>query len=290
MQSEVGLKFQVRWGSGKVETLLVDAPSALIGTAGHCEVRLPGGAGSHEHVEILVVDGHVHLTTRAGASPPLLDDYPFVSGYWPPGSILSIGDTQMTAEPVDLRNNVKRRSPFWMLLPVPAVAAAALFATSSSAFEAKIPTAPPLFDAPVAACPSPNSPTLAALATERARIGYAKRERSPFVRTDGIEAVGLLETAAVCFHTAGHPDEERETRTAARDLRNRLEDEYRVRRVRVEHASKVKDPVSAKRELASLVPLIAHRRDTPYVDWLATTDRWATAEIAKQAAKKLQKL
>lgn len=287
MQVDVGLKFHVRGSTGKVDTLLVDAPSALVGTAGHCEVRLPVGTAEHEHLEILVVDGHVHLTTLGGATPPLLDGYPFVSGEWPEGSVVELGSTVMSVEPVDLRNNVKQRSPFWILFPVPLIAAAVLLGRQSSTVVIDAPpTAPQLLDPPVAACPAPNSPTLANFAGERARIGYAKRERSPFARADGIEAVGLLETAAICFAVAGRPDDERETRSVAQHLRGKLEEEYRTRRVRLEHAARVADSVALKRELNSLLPLLAHR-DGPYVDWLKNVDRWATTENARREGKKL---
>lgn len=285
VQFDVGLKFHVRWPSGKVDSLLVDASSALIGTAGHCEVRLPMGVGSHEHVEVFVTDGAVHLTTRGDAALPLLDGAPFASGIWPRGSVLTIGNIAMTVEPADLRGNVKRRSPFWALAPVPLIAITALFARSSTETENKAPPAPALFDAPIAACPNPNSPTLPAFAAERARIGYAMRERSPFSRGDGIEAVKLLETAAACYRTANLPDDAREMQLAANDLRHKLEEEYHTRRVRLEHASKVNDPITAKRELASLRPLTAHR-EGKYTDWLAAMDRWATAEIAAREGKK----
>lgn len=287
VQFDVGLKFHVRWPSGKVDSLLVDASSALIGTAGHCEVRLPMGVGSHEHVEVFVTDGAVHLTTRGDAAPPLLDGAPFVSGLWPRGTVLTIGNIAMTVEPVDLRGNVKRRSPFWALAPVPVIAVAALLARSSTAAETKIPPAPALFNAPITTCPNPNSPTLPAFAAERARIGYAMRERSPFSRGDGIDAVGLLETAAACYRTANLPAEEQDTRAAATDLRNKLDEEYRTRRVRLEHSSRVNDPYTAKRELKILRPLMA-RHEGPYADWLAAMDRWATTEIATREGKKLQ--
>lgn len=283
---DVGLKFHVRWPSGKVDSLLVDASSALIGTAGHCEVRLPMGVGSHEHVEIFVTDGAVHLTTRADAAPPLLDGAPFASGVWPRGSVLSIGNISMTVEPVDLRGNVKRRSPFWALLPVPLIAATVLFARSSTVAENKPPPAPPLFDDPIATCPNPNSPTLPTYAAERARIGYAMRERSPFSRNDGIEAVKHFETAAACFRTANLPDEARETLGAAQALRHKLDEEYHTRRIRLEHAAKVNDPITARRELMSLRPLTAHR-EGKYADWLAAMDRWAATEIAEREGKKL---
>jgi hypothetical protein len=168
---------------------------------------------------------------------------------------------------------------------VPAVGIAALLASGPLTISVpKPPPAPPLFDPPATTCPSPPSPTLGNFAAERARIGYAKRERSPFSRADGIEAVNLLETAAACFRTAGLLDDERETRSVAVQLRARLEDEYHTRRVRLEHAANVKDAVAAKRELNILVPLLAHR-EGPYIDWLQATDRWASTESARRRKK-----
>jgi hypothetical protein len=201
--------------------------------------------------------------------------------------VLAIGDIEIVVEAIDLRPNLRTRSPFWALLPIPAIALAVLaFTRSSTAAEAQIPPAPELFDAPVSTCPLPPSPMLGAYAAERARIGNAKRERSPFSRGDGIEAVTLLEVAAACHHAAGQADAEREARSTAQALRSKLEEEYRVRRVRVEHAVRVGDVHGAKRELAVLVPLTAHRHG-PYVDWLASMDRYATATIDQRAGRRL---
>jgi hypothetical protein len=219
----------------------------------------------------------------------LLNGVPFVSGPWAPGSVLVIGDVAITVEPVDLRPSAKKRSPFWALTPLAVLAAAAIvFAVrASTAAEMYIPPAPALLDPPVKTCPNPKSPTLAVFAAERARVGYAKRERSPFSRADGIEAVGLLEVASACFGAAGRAEDEHETRAAAQSLRTKLDEEYRVRRVRAEHAVRVQDVVGAKRELGVLIPLTAHRHG-PYVDWLASMDRYATRGIDERAPGRLR--
>jgi hypothetical protein len=287
-QPEVGLRFHVRGPTGVVEVLLVDANCALIGTAAHCEVRLPAGHGAPEHVEVIAMSGVVHFVTRPGHGLPLLNGAPCAAGPYPPGATLEIGNVAIIIEIVDLTPAHRTRSPFWAFAPVPVLAAVVLLVAtrSSPAAEAVIPRAPALLDAPVTTCPNAVSPTLPAYAAERARIGLAKRERSPFAPADGIEAVALLETAAACYRIVAMPEAERDASTAAASLRGRLEEEYHVRRVRVEHAFKVADPAGAKRELAVLIPMTAHRRGA-YADWLASVDRYATLSLEQRSTRRL---
>jgi len=283
---EIGLRFSVMTADGKRESLLVDASSALIGSGSHCEVRLPPTEAAHEHVELMVMNGVVHLAARQ--APPLLDGVPIVSGPWPRGTTLSVGSTMLMVDVVDLTPSRRTRSPFWALAPVPVLAAVATIVATRSApaADAVIPPAPTLLDPIVMTCPSPPGPTLGSFATERARVGLAKRERSPFSPADGVEAVGILETSAACYRVARMFNEERDMTSIARALRAKLEEEYHVRRVRVEHAYKVGDPFGAKRELQVLMPMMAHRRGV-YVDWLGSVDRHATAAIDSRSHRKL---
>lgn len=286
MQADVGLRFHVRHPAGNVETLLVDSASVLIGSAAHCEVRLAEIA--HEHVEVVAVQGIAHLETRAGAPPPLLDGVPFVAGPWLGGQQLDVGGASLFVEVVDLAPKRASRSPFWALAPVPLLAGVFVVVATRNppAAEAVVPPPPPLLDPVVTTCPAPVGPTLPAFAAEKARIGFAKRERSPFSPADGVEAVGLLETSAACFKSAGREVEEREVTYAARSVRARLAEEYHVRCVRIEHAFKVGDPFAAKRELGFLVPMTAHRRG-PYIDWLGSVDRYASQALDERSARRL---
>jgi hypothetical protein len=96
--------------------------------------------------------------------------------------------------------------------------------------------------------------------------------------------VPLYETAAACFKLEKNADSERAAAATATQLRNRLEEEYRVRRVRLEHAYRINDPTAAKRELDVLVPMLSHRPG-PYADWMAWLDRAAVVEIDRRARK-----
>lgn len=288
MQRELGLRFQVKNAAGAFETLIVDADRALIGAAAHCEVRLPPTEAAHEHVAVIATPHGVQLATCAGVTPPMLDGAQCIAGAWPRGAVLTIGHTAIVVEAIDLGIGERGRSPFWALAPVPVLAALAIFFATRAAPAATppIPQAPALLDAPVTACPAPTSPTLPGFAAERARVGLSKRERSPFSPADGIEAVGLLETASACYRAAGMAGPEKDTARAAQTLRTRLDQEYHVRRVRVEHAFNVGDPAAAKRELIVLMPMLAHRHGA-YFDWLASVDRYATSALESKNWRKL---
>lgn len=290
---QVGLRFRLSHPDGRQETLLIDAERALIGNAAHCEVRLPPEIAAHEHIEVFASGGGVHFATRALAVAgrlPMLDGAPLVEGRWPKASVLSLGGVQISVEPVDI-GAPKARPPYlWILAFIPFVALAAVafaIAHPPKREEAAIPDAPPLLPARGSTpCPSVPLDQRHGLAAEKLRIALAKRERSPFSPRDGLEAVLFFETAAACFEGAGESGESADVRRSADALREKLEEDYRVRRVRLEHAYRIHDAPAAKRELSVLVPMTAHQRG-PYVEWLTAFDRAATAEIAASSTTRL---
>jgi hypothetical protein len=287
-ESLVGLEFRIRHPDGRAEQLVVDAERALIGSAAHCEVRLPPDIAAREHVEVFMTGGEVRLSPRATERPPTLDGAPCGPGLWRRGSVLVIGGTALSVEPVELGARAKGRSPF--LLFIPAIVIALVVTILAVPFRprqlAPIPAPPALFDPPLTACPMTNGELLPAFASEKLRIAAAKREHGPFAPNDAVDAVPLFETAAACFHRAGAHDDAREAELAASALRKRLEEEYHVRQVRLAHAFNIADAASAKREVQILIPMLA-RRSGPYVEWLASVDRNATLELDSQDRRRI---
>ncbi len=288
VESQVGLRFVLRWSDGRSEQLVVDSERALIGSAAHCEVRLPPEESPSEYADVFIDKGVVCLSTRGGEPAAGLASAPGAASVWQPGRSLVIGSLSLTAEAINLGASRKGTSPFLLFLSVPlvALAAAVMYGRVPPPSEATIPEAPPLFDRAVEACPSPRGEQLVAFASEKLRVALAKRERSPFSPHDGIEAVPLFELAAVCFRVAGSHEEELEARGAGDALRRRTEDEYRARRVRMEHAFRVGDPFGAKRELGVLIPMTSHLRG-PYIDWMVWLDRYASKVVEERMSSGL---
>ncbi len=281
MDPQVGLRFRVQQ-EDKSQVIVVDAERALVGSATHCELRLAAEVVAYEHLEVFVHEGAVHFATKpyVQANFPVLENGS-TEGRWPAGMALRIGAVSLHVDLVDLGAS-KAKFPLWALLaavPVVLLLVMAITLTRNAhAGEPIVPAAPALFGPKTARCPDVAPEQRAPLAVEKSRIAAAKRERSPFAPADGLEAVSLFELSAACFRTAGAPDRAKEADDAANDLRSRIDEEYRLRRVRLEHAYRTHQPAAAKRELVILIPLTAQHRGA-YTDWLAAIDRAYAAEL-----------
>lgn len=285
-EPQLGFRFRLVYADGRQEQMLVDAERALIGSAAHCEVRLPPEIAAHEHVEVFAHDGAVHFATKpyARAHLPALDGVAAVEGRWPAGSALRIGHVQMSVELVSL-GMAKAKPPIWALfVALPAIAVTAVGIALARPVDRGL---PPIPEAPVlvgpkdAKCPDVASEQRPVLAAEKLRVALAKRERSPFAPQEHIEAISLFEVSAACFRGAGLAEQATDADESADQLRVKLDEDYRLRRVRLEHAYRTHQTSAVKRELAVLIPMTSHRRG-PYTEWLSALDRAATMELEQR--------
>lgn len=280
---QIGFRFRIVYPDGRQEQMLVDAERALIGSATHCEVRLPPEIAAHEHVEIFAHERAVHFATKpmARSHLPILDNVATVEGRWASGSCLRLGNIQLYVELVSL-GMAKAKPPVWALLvAIPAVAIAVTVVAltrQANAGLAPIPEAPAILAAKSAKCPDLANEQRVAFATEKHRVAVAKRERSPFAPQEGFDAINLFEQAAVCYRAAGQAEEAASDDASADALRVKIDEDYRLRRVRLEHAYRTHQIGPAKRELSVLIPMTAHKPG-PYTEWLSALDRAANREI-----------
>ena len=283
---QLGFRFRLVYADGRQEQMLVDAERALIGSAAHCEVRLPPEIAAHEHVEVFAHEGAVHFATKpyARAHLPALDGVAAVEGRWHAGSALRIGHVQMHVELVSL-GMAKAKPPIWaFLVAIPAIAVTAVGIVLARPVDRglpPIPEAPELVGPKDVKCPDVAPEQRPVLAAEKLRVALAKRERSPFAPQEHIEAIALFEVSAACFRAAGQAEQATDADESADILRAKLDEDYRLRRVRLEHAYRTHQTHAVKRELAVLIPMTSHRRG-PYTEWLAALDRAATMELEQQ--------
>lgn len=285
-----GLRFTVRQADGRVERLMVDAESALVGSGAHCEIRIGGAA--HEQLVVTMSGEGVHVDVRALEPMPLLDGQPFRQANVRPESLLAIGAVQLMVDVHDLdgeRNVVTAKgeafSPLtWvaLALAVP-LAAYVLFGDELRARREVVPEgAPDLFEAPVASCRQSAADEALAAAFDALVLARGKRERSPFAVQDGVAAVPLFERAGVCFAQGGQGALAAESSAAAKELRARLADDYRVHRVRLEHAVDLGDDKAALREVRVLRSL-TEGKGGAYVEWLGNLERKLTMKLGRKA-------
>lgn len=285
-----GLRFTVRQADGRVERLMVDAESALVGSGAHCEIRVGGAA--HEQLVVTMSGDAVHVEVRSLEPMPLLDGQPFRQANVRPESLLALGAVQIMIDVHDLdgeRNVVKAKgeafSPLtWvaLALAVP-LAGYVLFGDELRARREVVPEgAPELFDAPVAACRQSAADEALSAAFDALSLARGKRERSPFAVQDGVAAVPLFERAGACFAQGGQAALAAEATGAAKDLRARLAEDYRVHRVRLEHAVELGDDKAALREVRVLRSL-TEGKGGAYIEWLANLERKLTMKLGRKA-------
>src|SRR5436190_17532319 len=89
--AETGLRVVITQDQQVVADVTVNGPNLLIGSGGHCDVRLGPDLLAIEQVRLAVEDGQVWATTLARTPSVLLDGRPFSSGPVTPSDALSVG-------------------------------------------------------------------------------------------------------------------------------------------------------------------------------------------------------
>ncbi len=286
-----GLQFRVRHPDGRTETLVVDSDRALIGSGAHCEIRVPAEHAAVEHVAITQVGGGVHAEARALDRLPTLGGVGFTQTPLPPESEIGVGAVVIGISVVTIEDNpnvikkkAEKTSPMTYVLAILAIPLA-IFVFTLDEDGGPPPTQPkevtPLWEAKVDACPAQAPDQAVAMAIEKRVLAESKRERRPFHVQDGVEAVPLYETAAVCFKVGGEIEASAEAQATADDLRTQVAADYRAHQVRLEHSISVGDDKAAGQEVRVL-RAFTDGKSGPYVTWLSNLDRQLQLKAAKK--------
>lgn len=276
------LRFQIRLHTGQVEQLNVEAERVLIGSGAHCEIRLPIDQARSEHVLVELGPAGVFARALAFDPPPTINNIPFQQAPLAPGAALGVGGCQILVElteqvPVEgaTKKQQKKSSPLLliaMLVMIPALGYTFFFDDANDTGQAPPPRQiPELWDKPVTTCPQTDREQALAVARERIALADAKRERRPFHVQDGVQAVPIYETVAACFRFGGDTASANLAEESAKFLRHDIMDDFRTRRVRLEHSLSVEDYVSAQKEVRILLQF-TEGKSGEYVQWLSNLD------------------
>jgi hypothetical protein len=283
------LRFEIRYAHGRKEAATVEGDRVLIGSGAHCDVRLPLDQAANEHVAVEVVGNTVRAETKAFNPPVTVNGAPFANGVIAPNVPIAIGSTLIyvalgvgyDGSPVLARKTGDETSPFMKVLGVLVLVAGAYMMFSGG----DAPTAPPPAKAPdlfpvsgAPTCPMTSSDQALAFASDKFDIAEGKRERSPFSPREGLDAVGLYDLAAACFQRAGDSARAEEATSAAHQLRTAITQDFRARRLRLEHLMEVGDYELARKDV-TVLRSYSEGKTGPWVNWLANT-----AQIVKQRA------
>jgi hypothetical protein len=271
------IRFEIRYADGKKEIANVDGERALIGNGAHCDIRLPLDQAASEHVAVEVIGGTVRLETKAFDPPATINGMPFTNMPISPDVPLKIGSTRIFITIGELaldggpvfQKKAEQTSPLMKLLAVGVLFAGAFMLLSGDdATTSEAPSqAVDLFTQTPATCPQTTADQALALANDKFDIAQGKRERSPFAPKDGVQAVELYKVASACFRVGGDPKDAEEADLAAEQLSTSLTQDFRARRVRLEHTLAAGDLELARHDVQVLRSL-TEGKSGAYVQWL----------------------
>jgi hypothetical protein len=282
--------FKIRHFDGRIEELTAESPTVLIGTGSHCEIRLPIGQARVEHVLIQATPAGLRAAARSFDPPPTLDGVEFTQVPLRGECDLVIGKTSIHISP-STAPSIDGRVPGATGTRNPRLYAYVVFGLLACGFMiaargrgrpslVEPATVPSLWSASADRCPQADPDEAFATATARLDLALAKRERAPFHPEDGVAAVPLYEVAAACFRAAGSTEDAEDAAAASRDLKQRLREEFREHRVRLQRALAQKEWPRAEREAAVVSTFLANAPGD-YADWLANLRRKLRTEGGK---------
>lgn len=286
--AEYGLRVLITRDGNVMADVQVHGTSLLIGSGGHCDVRLGPDLLALEHVRLRIEEGQVWAEVLSRSPAVMLGGVPFSSGFVTPHDALAVGPLfiQVAAwhERVAKKSGHKRFIPLALLLAVLASVAVSAAVAKKTSKQAKLPEPPasPFVEAKAqVSCPEQASASAGVAAADMWREAMDHRERSPFSPRNGLEAVKLMNTAAACYDVGDNHDAAEEARTQATQLRSQLEKSFHVHRVRLDHSIAQKDFSLSKLEVSILKSFMAGQ-DHPYAVWLDNMERWLEVTQGKR--------
>jgi hypothetical protein len=282
------LHFEIRHATGAAERLVVDSTRALVGSAAHCEIRLPADEAAEETLLVEARPDHVLITALASTPVPLVDGRVMKRGAVQPHSSIQIGSITLSVSFQDADGAVSRErpktSPRTAILALLFAAAAAYAITmqdnTAASFDIPI-DAPVLWPAKPVTCAHSNPVAALARAKELRLTTHGKRDRSPFVPRDGVAAVPMYREVAACFRVAGATTEARDAELAANRLETTMQNEYRLTQLRLERALSDQDFEAGLTQILVLKSMLENRTEE-YVSNLSALERKLMLTSAKQ--------
>ncbi len=288
------LKFDIRYADGRIEELRVDSDRALIGSGGHCELRMPVDQAAVEHILVSIGPGGVVAEARSFQPPPMVNGAPFSRTQLVPGSILGVGTIQIIVSQIDVagaavatgkEQGLSPMSRILAILMLPLAAYVILDEDEDDGTVAAPDAVPQLWAAEAPPCSQAGPDQALAVAEEEFSVAASKHERRPFHIPDGVQAVTRYDTAAACFRVAGDTARAQEITGISTKLRGEIEEDFRTHRVRLEHALSTRNVDLMQKEVRVLLAF-TEGTDGDYRNWLSNLDRRLKVKYGDQGKGK----
>lgn len=265
----------VRGASKSDERFEVEVDRVLVGSGAHCDIRLPLEAASWEHVVVTDEPQGVVARVVGADACARFDGRQAREHVLEPGTTISIGAVTIEVVSVGMgdEGGVRhRRTPMQLgaVVLLLLLVGTGMFVVRRLLAEPRMtaPEAPAPLGLPIRACPEPGAAE--ALGSRKLDLGRTKQQRYRFYARDGAAAVAAFETAAACFQTAKDADAARDAALEADAMRERIAEDYRGARVRLDRAIVRGDARTALAQVKLLREILhGNPRADAYVAWLA---------------------
>jgi hypothetical protein len=284
------LKFDIRYPNGHRELTVVEGERALVGSASHCEVRLPMDQAAYEHLVIEVSAGTVRAEARASQPPATINGMPLTTSAVTPDAMLGAGNVRIFVQYEDDSrtgeahiNDKGDSSPLVRIVALVMIPLAGymLLAEPDEDFGDVPAQEPQLFSSQAAVCNQADPTQALVSARDKQDQAFGKRERMPFAARDGIAAVSLFDTAAACYQLGGDVPQAEQAKESAQQLRETLIRDFRTRRLRLTRMLAVEDYELAAHDVQALQALTQGKAG-PFVNWLADVKRQLVAKSSTE--------
>jgi hypothetical protein len=273
------LRFDIRYPNGERDIAVVEGERAVVGSASHCDVRLPVDQAAYEHLIIEVSGGSVRAEARATNPPATINGMPLTSSAVGPDAALGAGNVRIfvsygadgaETDAALAKEKKKETSPIVRVAALVAIPIAGymLLLDPNDGLAGPPADDPVLFSSVAATCPQTTREQAIMAGEEKMDQATGKRERTPFSPSEGLEAVGLYETAAACLKLGGRVDQAEDATQAATQLREVITRDMRTRRLRLVRMLAVEDYQLADRDVKALEGL-THGKQGAFVNWLS---------------------
>jgi hypothetical protein len=285
------LEFELKRAGAGWQRLSVDASVARVGSAAHCELRLPPGEAAAEQLVVELRNEGVFVDVFAREPAVTLDDVPFRGGIVPAAASLCFGGIELRVQtPLRARQRVRAGTPrarhtpllygaILLLLPLGLLLLLGAHRTASSL--EGLDDLPALWsneEAP--ACPQKDARAAGSLA-ERELAEADSRARAPYSVGDGMLAADLYRRVAACLLVAGEAERAQAAAKAAGNLAQELSTSFHAHQVAFERALAGKRYESARSHLQALLLYVGARSDA-YSDSLRSLRRQIDLQLSQK--------
>lgn len=269
--------------NGRTTNYVIEGTQALVGSSGHCEIRLPAEAGAApEQLSITIIENVIRARALTHNPAALMNGSAFTEVLLTNECVLSIGRVRLqvvedsepsTPRTIEQPSLLTRRCKVLAALGLGAIGYVALSGSApGTGLGVPAESAPNLWGSLAPSCPEQDPAPAYLAGLDALRLAQAHAERRPFKIQAGVRSLANYKQSIACFQASGEASLAHFARAESAPLERELNTEYRARRLHLEHALASGEQATAQAEVEALLAFLEGQQG-PYVAWLSELRR-----------------